>query len=548
MSCGWHGSFPNLAISLTCLTKGKTMPPVREKGAVAAPYVCRFEPLEERMAMSSTPLNPVPVILPTVVASVPDPGAFGAVVNAVNSWLDPESSGLRVGGITPRPQSPELVLKSIFHQAPTFALVGAFSGVENPLVNAPTAGLKFTSFANGQWWSDVSIVPRAPLGNIPNLADVIPNQFSVFGVNIDRAAAGDWNGDGVDQLGVFRKGMWYLDWNGNNRWDSFDRGFSFGSPGDLPAVGDWSGRGRDAIGVFRNGWWYLDWNANGVWDAGDRSLQFGAKGDIPVVGDWNGDGRDQIGVVRGNRWFLDTNSLLGYQGNDFSFVFGPIGGVPVSADFDGDGRTDIGVYNNGRWLIDLGIASRRSYVPLTLDFNVGPNSAQIFPMIGRGPGIYDVARRVSLFAPYRFGYAELSPSTSAAPPLPAGVSYPTFPRPIYLPAGTAPPGRIATLPNPSFPINQQPSPLGPMQLTSAKPIISSGTLSQIRPSNDQTSLPGDPRAIERSRPQSSGGGIPGIDAGNEIWILDAGQRGGESQGRADVIDRVLENVEQPWLA
>ncbi len=239
--------------------------------------------------------------------------------------------------------------------------------------------------------------------------------------------------------------------------------------------------------------------------------------------------------------------LVGFQGNDFSFVFGPIGAVPVSADFDGDGRADIGVYNNGRFLLDTGIVSRGYYAPLTLDLNLGPNSTQIFPMISRGPGIYDVARRVSLFPPYRFGYAELSPSTTAVPPLPPGVAYPTFPRPILLPAGTAPPGRIATLPNPNFFINQQPSPLGPMQPGAPKPIISSGTLSQIRPSNDQTSLPGDPRAIERSRPQSSGGGILGINAGKPLWLIDAGQRGGEFPRRADVIDQLFE-FEEPWLA
>ncbi len=50
------------------------MPPVRDQRVVAAPAMFRFEPLEERRVMSSTPLNALPVILPTVVASVPDQG------------------------------------------------------------------------------------------------------------------------------------------------------------------------------------------------------------------------------------------------------------------------------------------------------------------------------------------------------------------------------------------------------------------------------------------------------------------------------------------
>jgi len=49
---------------------------------------------------------------------------------------------------------------------------------------------------------------------------------------------GDWNGDGVDEIGVFRNGMWYLDLNGNGIWEgpAVDRQYTFGLAGDIPVL------------------------------------------------------------------------------------------------------------------------------------------------------------------------------------------------------------------------------------------------------------------------------------------------------------------------
>ena len=66
--------------------------------------------------------------------------------------------------------------------------------------------------------------------------------------------------------------------------------------GDIPVVGDWTGDGVEKIGVYRNGTWYLDTNNNHRLDAGDRVVHLGASGDQPVVGNFNGDGRAEIGV------------------------------------------------------------------------------------------------------------------------------------------------------------------------------------------------------------------------------------------------------------
>jgi serine-aspartate repeat-containing protein C/D/E len=53
-------------------------------------------------------------------------------------------------------------------------------------------------------------------------------------------------------------------------------------------VGDWNGDGVSRVGVFRNGVWYLDLKGSGIWEEAVMKQFWGAK-DIPVVGDWNGD-------------------------------------------------------------------------------------------------------------------------------------------------------------------------------------------------------------------------------------------------------------------
>jgi len=57
--------------------------------------------------------------------------------------------------------------------------------------------------------------------------------------------AGDWNLDGIDDIGVVRGNVWYLDRNGNKKWDGpvTDQTFTFGNPTDVPIVGRWAPKG-----------------------------------------------------------------------------------------------------------------------------------------------------------------------------------------------------------------------------------------------------------------------------------------------------------------
>ncbi|MEI7852004.1 MAG: hypothetical protein WCH86_09240, partial [Kiritimatiellales bacterium] len=67
--------------------------------------------------------------------------------------------------------------------------------------------------------------------------------------------------------------------------------FGYGLPGDIPIVGDWNGDGIDTVGVFRpsNAMWYLNPNNAASPDNTLIAFGYGLPGDIPVVGDWNGD-------------------------------------------------------------------------------------------------------------------------------------------------------------------------------------------------------------------------------------------------------------------
>jgi hypothetical protein len=117
--------------------------------------------------------------------------------------------------------------------------------------------------------------------------------FSIY-MDGDIPVAGDWTGSGTTQLGFFRPntGEWFLNRNGNGKWDGCRKDTcitSFGEAGDLPVIGDWNGTGKSKIGVFRpsTGEWFLDSNGNGNWDdAIDLHLSYGAAGDVPVVGKW----------------------------------------------------------------------------------------------------------------------------------------------------------------------------------------------------------------------------------------------------------------------
>ena len=138
---------------------------------------------------------------------------------------------------------------------------------------------------------------RSVRGNMR--ADLIDHVFH-YGNAGDTPIAGDWNGDGVKSIGIFRNGQWHLDTDGDGRFTKSDAIANFGQAGDLPVVGDWNGDGIEEIGVFRAGQWIVDSNGDQILNAVDQVFELGTAGDIPVVGDWDGDGTDDPAVYKPN--------------------------------------------------------------------------------------------------------------------------------------------------------------------------------------------------------------------------------------------------------
>ncbi|NLY01624.1 MAG: hypothetical protein GXY83_36520 [Rhodopirellula sp.] len=136
---------------------------------------------------------------------------------------------------------------------------------------------------------------RTSAGELRN--DLIDHVFQ-YGGEGDRAVTGDFNGDGVTNIGLFRHGTWYLDMDGDGRWSRGDLMLQMGQEGDLPVVGDFNGDGIDDLGLFRDGLWRLDSNGDHKLDAHDRTFQLGGPHDRPVTGDFNGDGIDEAGVYQ----------------------------------------------------------------------------------------------------------------------------------------------------------------------------------------------------------------------------------------------------------
>jgi hypothetical protein len=219
------------------------------------------------------------------------------------------------------------------------------------------------------------------------------DRASAFGGGAgSRAVAGDWNGDGFDEIGVYYAdaGWWYLDANADGYWsEGFDKASAFGGgAGSYPVAGDWNGDGVDEIGVYYAdvGWWYLDTNADGYWSEGiDKAFAFGGgAGSYPVAGDWNGDGVDEIGVYYADTgwWYLDVNGD-GYwtTGVDWASAFGGgAGSYPVAGDWNGDSVDAIGVYyaGTGGWYLDAdGDGSWSAASDLASLFGGGANSLPV---------------------------------------------------------------------------------------------------------------------------------------------------------------------------
>ena len=149
----------------------------------------------------------------------------------------------------------------------------------------------------------------------------------------------------------------------------------FGQAGDLPVAGDWNGDGRTEIGVFRPSTltWYLDKNMNGK--AVEIRVQGMRSGDIPLMGDWEGHGIATPAYFRPSDASWHFFSDLAGQDEDKPVVgLGTPTDTPIVADWTGSGRTSVGIYRKSTGEVDVleTLAPKARLIVFTVAANATP--------------------------------------------------------------------------------------------------------------------------------------------------------------------------------
>lgn len=202
-------------------------------------------------------------------------------------------------------------------------------------------------------------------------------------LNGGRAAAADFDGDGISDPAVFRAtGTWYalLSSTGYSYGASFTA--QFGANDWTPVPGDYDGDNKtdlafyNALGPFADGIhgsWNLRYSSNGYDPATETSYDFPTRVEnyspqsLPLVADFNGDGKPDFVTfkratgewsVRVTDWQFQTrlpdNFLSGGEYNGH-WQWGLAGDIPVPADYDGDGFAELAVWrpSNGVWYLRM---------------------------------------------------------------------------------------------------------------------------------------------------------------------------------------------------
>ena len=119
----------------------------------------------------------------------------------------------------------------------------------------------------------------------------------------DIPVLGDWDGDGDENLGIYRPSeqRFYLFTSTctGSPMGAAHISFLFGNPGDQPVAGDWDADGVAEVGLYRTSTGFFYWRNALNTGIASGEMFFGDPGDRFVSGDWGSiDGVDTPAVFR----------------------------------------------------------------------------------------------------------------------------------------------------------------------------------------------------------------------------------------------------------
>jgi hypothetical protein len=192
---------------------------------------------------------------------------------------------------------------------------------------------------------DEAVVVRA---GVWHLRDGLTGGLTVrqitFGIAADTPLCGNIDDDAADEPLLFNAGTWTMR-AGFGATDGIAISLVYGrNAGDAPVVGDWDGNGRDDLAIFRRGGeWHVRTSAN-PWGWTRHTLTYGLQaGDRPMAGDWDGNGRDDAGIYRNGQWHLRTSAET--SGSTLrSFTYGAAVDQPVAGRWTTAAAFGLGVF------------------------------------------------------------------------------------------------------------------------------------------------------------------------------------------------------------
>lgn len=183
-------------------------------------------------------------------------------------------------------------------------------------------------------------------------------QFVAYGLFGDQAVSRDYDGDGITDLAVFRRSAtqtdpttWFIrqSTSGVTRIETFGLSGNGSSTFDTPIPGDYDGDGKFDLAVYRFG--LTPANNYIVKQSSNNAVIYTQWGnfttDYIVPGDYDGDGKFEVAAARTGA--TGTSPMVWYIRRSSDSVvtiqqWGQSSDVPSQGDYNGDGATDISVF------------------------------------------------------------------------------------------------------------------------------------------------------------------------------------------------------------